>query len=61
MLIINGMPVISYYKGTGSELRYISATNANGTAWSTAVVVDAPDVVGWYNKMVIINGNPAIS
>jgi len=63
---VGGQPAISYfadvYEGTETpEIRYIRATDADGTAWSPYVVVD--NTVGTnsgHTSMAMVNGNPAL-
>ncbi len=61
LVIVNGNPAISYYDVTNGDLKYVRATNANGTAWGLPVTVDGAGNVGNYTSMAIVNGNPAIS
>ncbi len=59
--IVNGYPAISYYEATNDDLKYVRATNADGTAWGTPITVDATGITGLWTSMQIVNGNPAIS
>jgi hypothetical protein len=63
MAIVGGNPAISYYDATDEELKYVRATNANGTAWGSPVTVDGTGTedVGQYTSLAVVNGNPAIS
>jgi hypothetical protein len=58
---VNGNPAISYYDTFHKHLKYVRATDANGTNWGPVVTVDTIDDVGSYNSLSVINGNPAIS
>ena len=57
---VGGFPAISYYDGTNLDLKYVRATNADGSAWGTPVTVDSTGSVGQYASLAIVNGNPAI-
>jgi hypothetical protein len=59
--IVNGFPAISYYDVTNLDLKYVRATDVNGTAWGTPISVDATGSVGQHTSLKIVNGNPAIS
>jgi uncharacterized repeat protein (TIGR01451 family) len=59
--IVNGNPAISYYDFSNGALRYVRATDVNGTAWGTPVSVDTAGGVGEYTSLTIVSGNPAIS
>ena len=61
LLVVNGNPAIAFYNGFTADLQYIRATNADGTSWSTAVVVDSTGTTGLGADMAIVNGKPAIS
>jgi len=58
---VNGNPAISYWDASNSDLRYVRATNASGTAWGTPITVDGDGDTGYFPSLVIVNGNPAIS
>ena len=59
--IVNGFQAISYLSGT--SLKYVRATNANGTAWGAPVTVES--ISGLFSptstSLEIVNGFPAIS
>jgi LPXTG-site transpeptidase (sortase) family protein len=59
--VVNSNPAISYYDSIMGDLKYVRATNANGTAWGTPVVVDAAEDTGATTSLAVVNGNPAIS
>ncbi len=63
MAMVGGQPAISYYDGDISTggLRFIRAANADGSSWSTSVLVQGIVNVGFYTSLAIVNGNPAIS
>ena len=59
-----GVPAICYYDFTNQDLKFVQASNPNGTAWPTAIVVDASislPLTGQYTSQAIVNGNPAVS
>lgn len=61
LVVVNGNPAIAYYDATNGDLKYTRATDANGTAWSAPVTLDATGTTGQFTSMEIVNGNPAIS
>lgn len=61
LIVVNGNPAIAYYDATNGDLKYVRATNANGSAWAAPQVLDATGTTGQYPSMSIVNGNPAIS
>lgn len=60
--VISGNPAISYYTPPNvADLKFVRATDANGTAWGTPVTIDSTGDVGQYTSLASVNGNPAIS
>jgi len=60
--VVDGRPAISYYDASAGDLKYASATNANGTAWSPAQTVEGTGNVGQYTSLAVLaNGRPAVS
>jgi hypothetical protein len=60
--VVNGNPAIAYYDGTPNlNLKYVRASNINGTAWGAPVIVDSTGDVGQDPCLVVVNGNPAVS
>ncbi|GEM_PF-1077868 len=59
--VVNGNPAIAYYDATNGDLKFVRATDADGTAWGTPVTVDAADNVGQYTSLLVVNGYPAIA
>jgi hypothetical protein len=64
LTVVNGSPAIAHHQGDffpeNEKLRYVRATNANGTAWGSPLVLDT-DAVGEYPTLIVADGNPAIS
>jgi hypothetical protein len=61
---VDGRPAISYWNQTNGTLMYSRADNAAGSAWPASPAqfsYDAPNVVGLYTSLAVVNGNPAIS
>lgn len=63
LCIVEGYPAISYWKYSPSSLvKYVRATDVNGTEWSTPIIVTslgtAPDPD---TSLIVINGRPAIA
>lgn len=67
MAIVDGNPAISYYQDdqdTGWPLKYIRATDPQGSAWGAPQELDDVGTItfpGGYTSMQIIEGNPAIA
>jgi len=61
LAVVNGTPAISYYDSTNSNLKFVRASDASGTAWGTPVTLDSTGTVGSYTALAVVNGNPAIS
>ena len=61
LAVVNGQPAISYYDNTNFALKYIRATDADGSAWGSPQTLDATGAVGQYTSLAVVNGHPAIS
>ncbi len=61
LVVINGNPAIAYYDVSNGDLKYIRATDANGTTWGAPAILDATGNTGQFLSMAVVNGNPAIS
>jgi hypothetical protein len=63
LVVVNGCPAIAYYDAGGLrlDLKYVRATDANGTTWGAPVTPDSVGDVGAQPSLVVVNGNPAIS
>lgn len=62
LAVVNGNPAISYHAAsTNFDLKYVRATDANGTVWGPPVNVDTNGSVGFDTSLAVVNGNPAIS
>jgi formylglycine-generating enzyme required for sulfatase activity len=61
LIVVDGNPAISYYDGTNGDLKFVRATDANGTAWGTPVTPDSTGSVGTYCSLQVVYGRPAIS
>jgi uncharacterized repeat protein (TIGR02543 family) len=59
--VVGGNPAISYYDITNADLKYVRATDADGTAWAVPVSVDVIGDMGQDTSLAVVNGNPAIS
>ena len=58
--IVAGRPAIAYQDATNSDLRYVRASDASGSAWPAPVLVDSANFVGTWASLAVVNGNPAI-
>jgi len=61
LAVVNGNPAISYLDYTNTDLKYVRASNPNGSSWGAPVTVDSAGWVGQYTSLEVVNGNPAIS
>jgi hypothetical protein len=70
LAVIDGFPAICYRDATYTDLKFVRATNANGTSWGQPVVVDGTQYAtpfssdcacGYGTSLALVNGNPAIS
>lgn len=59
--IIKGNPAISYYDNTNGQLKYVRASDSEGTAWGPPVVASAATFTGLYASMHVVDGYPAIA
>ncbi len=59
--VVNGNPAIAYAEFPAWDLKYVRATDANGTAWGTPVAVATAGDVGRSCSLAVVNGRPAIS
>ena len=59
--VINGRPAILYYDATTTRLRYIHATDADGTNWGRPLELDSGPNVGLYGALMELNGNPSVT
>ncbi|MCB1187579.1 PKD domain-containing protein [bacterium] len=60
-LLATGYPAISYYDVSNDDLRFIRATDSDGTAWVAPMTVDSLGDTGLYTSLALVDGNPAIS
>ena len=62
LVVVNGKPAISYYEFSNiRDLKYVQASDADGTSWPTAVTVDSGSVHNTQTSLAVVNGKPAIS
>jgi hypothetical protein len=61
--VVNGNPAVVYHDDSANQLRYIRATNSNGTTWGSIVTLDSSVdmLAGRYISFAIVNGNPAVA
>lgn len=60
MAEVGGNPAFCLCGETGEDLYYLRANNSAGTSWGASVPVDLNCVVGYFPKLLVVNGNPAI-
>jgi hypothetical protein len=65
LAVVDGNPAISYWDRTNGDLKYVRATNANGSLladWGAPpITIDTTGDVGQYTSLEVVNGHPAIS
>jgi len=61
LVVVNGNPAITWFDTLNLHLRYIRATDPQGSAWGPRVDVDINPTVGMFCSMAIVSGNPAIA
>ena len=61
LVVVNGNPAISYRDDTNDDLKYVRASDADGTSWGAPVTPDSTENVGRHTSLAVVNGNPAIS
>ena len=64
LAIVDGFPAVSFYDPINYDLVYVRATNAEGTAWGTAVTLDngvSSDSRGRYSTLLVVEGRPAVA
>lgn len=61
LVIVNGNPAISYWDDSSGDLKYVRASEANGSSWGSPITVDSSGNAGHYTSLAVVNGYPAIS
>jgi hypothetical protein len=61
LAVINGYPAIAYYDPFNDDLKFVRATDENGTAWGTPAILDSEGDVGTHASLAVVNGNPAVA
>jgi hypothetical protein len=61
MTLVNGKPAISYYNANNGDIKYIQASNADGSTWYAPVVLTNIESWSEFAFLTIVNGNPAVS
>lgn len=63
MCEVNGAPAIAYCLDSPAyDLKYVRASDANGTSWPSGITVDTTATEGVGSPLItIVNGNPAIA
>ncbi len=59
--VINADPAMAYFDVSNGDLKYVRASDINGTIWNTPVTVSSTGTVGQYTSLTTVNGFPAIS
>ncbi len=62
LAVINGKPAISYYDKTNGNLKYVAASNAEGSAWGAPQTLDSDGDVGSHTSLAALaSGAPGIA
>ncbi len=66
LVVVNGNPAVCYYGNTNDGntngiLKYIRATDVDGTIWSSPQIIDGVRGAGTFPSMAVINEDPAVS
>lgn len=61
LAVVNGNPAIAHHCTTTNDLRYVRATNANGTTWAAPVVIRTGDAVGRFASLVEAASNAGVA
>jgi hypothetical protein len=59
LAIVNGHPAMSYFETLDGTLKFVRATNADGTAWGTPITIDSGD--GRFCSLAVVGNHPAIA
>lgn len=59
--VVNGIPAISYYDVTNTNLKYVRANDEFGISWGEPITIDSVGDAGQYTSLEVVNGCPAIS
>ncbi len=58
---VDGAPAVAYQHVTNADLYYVRAANANGTSWTSHVLVDGSGTVGRDIAVAFVDGAPAVA
>ena len=61
LAVVHGNPAISYYELSGGNLKYVRATDVDGTHWGAPMIVDAGGDTGQNSSLGFYNNYPVIS
>ena len=64
LAVVSGYPAISYQViAANYQLRYVRATDANGSTWDTPITIDSVGGLGLgtYSSLAVVGGFPTIS
>ncbi len=60
LAVIDGYPAVSYYDVANPGLKYVRATDANGTTWGTPLTLDSGTYTGYCTNLRVVHGHAAI-
>lgn len=61
LAVVNENPAISYHDGILGDLKYVRASDANGSAWPTPITLSTLNHDGEYTSLAVVDGFPAVS
>ncbi len=61
MKVVGINPAIAYYDVPNGDLKFVRATDTNGSAWGTPLTLDSTGRVGLFPSLAVVNGYPAVS
>jgi hypothetical protein len=62
LAVVDGRPAIAYYDAIAGDLKYVRASDADGSAWGTPLTFSSDDDIGQYASLAaFLWGPPAIA
>jgi hypothetical protein len=58
--LVDGLPAVSYFSTSASDVVYVRATSADGSSWGTPTDIDTRSGAKTYLSMSTIGGEPAV-
>ena len=61
LAVVNGNPAISYQEVILGNMKYVRASDVNGSAWLTPITLSTSNYDGSYTSLAVVDGLPAVS